>query len=96
MTSPGSLTSHARALPCIARCRARLRDIAAGRGITERSACGIVTGPTAASYVIKQKDGRRNHGQIQAHLPLPGARQPGTRDRRSPWPSLRPPPRDRS
>ena len=60
MTSPGSLTSHAWALPCIARSRARLRDIAAGRSITERSACGIVTGPTAASYVIKQKDGSRS------------------------------------
>jgi hypothetical protein len=86
MTSQGSLTSHTRALPCIARSRARLRDIAAGRGITERSACGIVTGLTAASYVIKHEDGRAKHGQIQAHLPLPGARQPGTRDRRSPGP----------
>ena len=50
---------------------AQLRDIAAGLGITERSACGIVTGLTTASYVIKQKDGRRNRYQIQAHLPLP-------------------------
>jgi hypothetical protein len=49
MTSPGSLISRARALPCIARSRARLRDISARRGITERSACGIVTGLTAAS-----------------------------------------------
>ena len=86
MTSRGSLTSHTRALPCIARSRARLRDVAAGRGITERSACGIVTGLTAASYMIKHKDGRPTHGQIQTHLPLPGARQPGTRDRRSPGP----------
>jgi hypothetical protein len=71
MTSPGSLTSHARALPCIARSRARLRDIPGGLGITERSACGIVTGLTAASYVIKQKDGRHNRYQIQAQrLPL--------------------------
>ena len=45
------MTSHAPALPCVARSRARLRDIAAGRGITERSACacGAVTGLTAAS-----------------------------------------------
>ena len=31
------------------------RDIAASRDITERSACGIVTGLTAASYVLKGK-----------------------------------------
>jgi hypothetical protein len=63
------LTSHARVLLCIA-CDpgARLRDIA---GITERSAYGIVTDLTAAGYVVKQKDGRRNRYQIQAHLPLP-------------------------
>ena len=50
---------------------ARLRDIAAGPGITERSAYGIVAGLTAAGYLVKQKDGRRNRYQIQAHLPLP-------------------------
>jgi DNA-binding MarR family transcriptional regulator len=38
------LTSHARVLMCIAHDPgARLRDIAAGLGITERSAHGIVT-----------------------------------------------------
>jgi hypothetical protein len=40
-------------------------------GITERSASGIVTGLAAAGHVVKQKDGRRNRYQIQAHLPLP-------------------------
>ncbi len=50
---------------------ARLRDIAVGLGITERSAFGIVTGLTAAGYLVKHKDGRRNRYQIQAHLPLP-------------------------
>jgi hypothetical protein len=45
--------------------------LAAGPGSTERSACGIVTDLTAAGYVVKQKDGRRNRYQIQAHLPLP-------------------------
>jgi DNA-binding MarR family transcriptional regulator len=65
------LTSHARVLMCIAHDPgARLRDIAASLGITERSAYGIVAGLTAAGYVIKQKDGRRNRYQIQAHLPL--------------------------
>ena len=37
------------------------------------SAYGIVAGLTAAGYLVKQKDGRRNRYQIQAHLPLPEA-----------------------
>lgn len=72
------LTNHARVLLCIARDPGvRLREIAAGLGMTERSAYGIVTDLTAAGYVIKQKDGRRNRYQIQAHLPLP---EPGSRE----------------
>jgi MarR family len=66
------LTNHARVLLCIAHDpSARLRDIAASLDITDRSAHGIVTDLTAAGYVIKQKDGRRNRYQIQAHRPLP-------------------------
>jgi hypothetical protein len=66
------LTNHARVLLCLAHDPgARLRDIAASLGITERSAHGIVTDLTAAGYVLKHKDGRRNSYQIQAHLPLP-------------------------
>jgi DNA-binding IclR family transcriptional regulator len=73
------LTSHARVLMCIAHDPgARLRDIAAGLGITERSAYGIVTELAEAGYVVKQKDGRRNRYQIQAHLPLP---EPTIRER---------------
>ena len=73
------LTSHARVLMCIAHDPgARLRDIAASLGITERSAHGIVADLTAAGYVVKQKDGRRNRYQIQAHLPLP---EPASRER---------------
>ena len=65
------LTSHARVLLCIAHDPGvRLCDIAAGVGITERSAYGIVT-DLAEDYVVKQKDDRRNRYQIQAHLPLP-------------------------
>jgi MarR family len=66
------LTSHARVLLCIARDPGvRLRDVAASLGITERSAHAIVADLTAAGYVVKQKHGRRNRYQIQAHLPLP-------------------------
>src|SRR5258708_20972559 len=72
------LTSHARVLLCIARDPgARLRDIAASLGITERSAHGIVTDLAEAGYLVKQKDGGRNRYQIQAHLPLP---EPATRE----------------
>src|SRR5262249_23107427 len=48
----------------------RLRDIAATLGITERSAYGIVTDLTEGGYVVKEKDGRLNRYQIQAHLAL--------------------------
>ena len=68
----GFLTSHARVMLCIAHDPGvRLRDIAATLGITERSAYGIVTDLAEAGYVVKQKDGRRNRYQVQAHLPLP-------------------------
>lgn len=73
------LTNHARVLLCIAHDPGvRLRDIAARLDITERSAYGIVTDLARAGYVVKQKDGRRNRYQIQAHLPLP---EPSSRER---------------
>ena len=73
------LTNHARVLVCIARDPgARLRDISAGLGITERSAYAIVTDLIHDGYVIKTKDGRRNRYQIRSDLPLPepASRQP--------------------
>jgi uncharacterized membrane protein len=48
----------------------RLRDIAASLNITERSAFSIITDLVAAGYVIKEKNGRRNHYHVQAHLVL--------------------------
>jgi hypothetical protein len=73
------LTNHGRVLLCIASDPgARLRDIAASLGITERSAYGIVTDLVEAGYVVKEKDGRRNRYQIQAHLPLP---EPASQER---------------
>ena len=78
-TSWSFLTNHARVLLCIARDPgARLRDIAASLDITERSAYGIVTDLTEAGYIVKQKNGRRNRYEIQAHLPLP---EPTSRER---------------
>jgi len=67
------LTDRARVLLAIAGDPGiRLRDIAATLGITERSACAIVTDLTEAGYAAKQREGRRNRYQIQARLPLPG------------------------
>jgi DNA-binding IclR family transcriptional regulator len=71
-TSWTFLTNHAQALLCIARDPGiRLRDIAAGLGITERTAFGIVIDLAEAGYIVKAKTGRRNRYDIQAQLPLP-------------------------
>ena len=78
MAEWGFLTSHARVLLHIASDPgARLRDISANLGITERRAHGIIADLAEAGYVITRKDGRRNRYQIQAHLPVP---EPGTRE----------------
>ena len=66
------LTNHAQTLLCIARDPGiRLRDIADQLDITERSAYAIVLDLAEAGYIVKEKTGRRNRYQIQAHLPLP-------------------------
>jgi DNA-binding transcriptional ArsR family regulator len=73
------LTNHARALLFIARDPdARLRDLALGLGVTERTAYGIVADLTDAGYLVKEKEGRRNRYQIQAHLPLPDSIGPNS------------------
>jgi hypothetical protein len=80
--SPASwtfLTNHAQVLLSIARDPGiRLRDIADRVGITERSAYGLVLDLAEAGYIVKEKTGRRNRYEIQAHLPLP---EPSTRER---------------
>lgn len=68
------LTNHGQALLCIADdAGVRLRDIAVALHITERSAHTIVGDVTAAGYVVKERDGRRNRYVVQHHLPLPEA-----------------------
>jgi hypothetical protein len=65
------LTTHARALLCIAHDPGvRLREIAVALDITERSAHNIVSELIEVGYVIKDKHGRRNHYEIQEQLPL--------------------------
>ena len=73
------LTNHGRALLYIAQnSDARLRDLASALDVTERTAYGIVVDLTAAGYVVKEKDGRRNRYHVQEHLPL---REPTSRER---------------
>jgi hypothetical protein len=72
MTSWTVVTSHARLLLHIARDPGvRLRDIAAGPGQRRAQRLRHRHRPDRAGYAAKQKDGRRNRYQIQAHLPLP-------------------------
>jgi hypothetical protein len=68
------LTNHARVLVCIAHDPGvRMRDIGERLGITERAAHRIVGALTAAGYLTRERNGRRNQYTINAHLPLPDA-----------------------
>lgn len=65
------LTKHARAMLFLAKGGdSRLRDIAGALDVTERTAHSIISDLTDAGYVAKEKEGRRNVYNIQAHLPL--------------------------
>ena len=65
------VTNHAHVLACIAADpRARLRDIAATVGITERTVGQIVNELEQAGYLTKTRVGRRNHYEIHGELPL--------------------------
>ena len=72
------VTSHARVLACIAaNPTARLRDIAATVGITERTAGQIVTELEQAGYLSKSRDGRRNLYAVDGGKKLGHARLKG-------------------
>jgi len=72
------LTNHARVLLCLAAdADARLRDVAAAVGITERAAQHIVQQLEESGYLERQRIGRRNHYKLHADLPL---RHPMDRD----------------
>jgi len=49
---------------------ARIRDIAAGVGITERAAQRIVADLIAAEYISRVRDGRRNRYTVRGDLPI--------------------------
>ena len=65
------VTNHAHVLECISTDpTARLRDIAATVGITERTASQIVKDLEAAGYLTRIRNGRRNRYEIHDELPL--------------------------
>jgi DNA-binding MarR family transcriptional regulator len=65
------VTNHAHVLACIAADpTARLRDIAATVGITERTAGQIVSELEQAGYLTKTRVGRRNNYEVHGELPL--------------------------
>ena len=65
------LTNHAHVLTCIASDPgARLREIAAAVGITERAAHRIVSELVDEGYVLRRREGRRNRYEVVPKLPL--------------------------
>ena len=64
------LTNHAHVLTCVAHDPGiRLRDIAAAVGITERAAHRILSELVEDGYVLREREGRRNHYEVVADLP---------------------------
>jgi DNA-binding MarR family transcriptional regulator len=65
------VTNHGHVLECIAADpNARLRDVAATVGITERTAAQIVKDLEQAGYLTKTRVGRNNRYAVHAELPL--------------------------
>jgi DNA-binding IscR family transcriptional regulator len=65
------VTNHAHVLECVAtNPTARLRDIAATVGITERTAAQIVSDLEQAGYLTKTRVGRNNRYEVHDGLPL--------------------------
>jgi DNA-binding Lrp family transcriptional regulator len=65
------VTNHGHVLSCIAADpTARLRDIAATVGITERTVAQIVSDLEQAGYLTKTRVGRSNHYEVHGELPL--------------------------
>jgi DNA-binding MarR family transcriptional regulator len=65
------LTNHAHVLLCLARePGARIRDVAADVGITERAVQRIVVDLEQAGYLRRRRAGRRNRYELRVDLPL--------------------------
>jgi hypothetical protein len=65
------LSNHAHVLLCLARDPdARMRDVAKQVGITERAAMRIVAHLEEVGAISRQREGRRNHYEINPNVPL--------------------------
>jgi DNA-binding MarR family transcriptional regulator len=65
------LTNHTHVLFCIARDpEVRMRDVATAVGVTERAVQRIVLELEEAGYLVRTREGRRNHYEIRARMPL--------------------------
>jgi DNA-binding transcriptional ArsR family regulator len=65
------LSNHGHVLVCLARNPdARLRDVAARVGITERAVQKILADLEAAGVVERRREGRRNRYRLRTDLPL--------------------------
>lgn len=65
------LTNHAHVLLCLRRDpTARMRDVAAAVGITERAAQRIVAELEEDGYLSRTRDGRRNRYELHQGLAL--------------------------
>ncbi|WP_031007484.1 helix-turn-helix transcriptional regulator, partial [Streptomyces sp. NRRL F-5727] len=67
------LTNHARVLLAVARDpEARLRDVAARCGVTERTVQGIVADLEEGGYLVRGRaaDGRRNRYRVNPEAPF--------------------------
>jgi predicted ArsR family transcriptional regulator len=74
------LTNHAHVLLAISRDpTARLRDVAAAVGVTERATQAIVADLEAEGYLQRTRVGRRNHYTVD---PARHFRHPAEKDRR--------------
>jgi len=74
------LTNHAHVMVCL--CRdpgARIRDVAADVGITERAAQRIVAELEEGGYLTRAREGRRNRYTLHAELPLRHRLEGGSR-----------------
>jgi Mn-dependent DtxR family transcriptional regulator len=65
------LTNHAHVLICIQEdCSIRTRNIAERVGITERAVQHIISDLSAAGYLTRTREGRRNRYEVHADRPL--------------------------
>jgi DNA-binding MarR family transcriptional regulator len=71
MAQPKLLSTHGRALVFLARTpKARLRDVADGLDVTERTAHRIVSDLVEAGYVLRERKGSRNEYEVRSDIAI--------------------------